>query len=100
MKQQLILQILREPDGKSPQEIKDACLAAADEIERLNDLILSSADPNELQPLPEAILVAGEFRHMAKKMILLAQRLEAIKPPTRAKSDLKGAIERIKRLIK
>jgi hypothetical protein len=35
MKQQLILSILRNPYGRSCQEIKDAGLAAADEIERL-----------------------------------------------------------------
>ena len=31
----------------------------------------------ELQPLPEALLIAGDLRRKAKEMILLAQRLEA-----------------------
>lgn len=45
----------------------------------------------DLQPMPEALLVAGELRRKAKDMILMAQRLEAtcLQPERKGKVSFK-----------
>lgn len=95
MEQKQILHILRNPEGKTFQEINDARLAAADEIERLQREILDGRSlPNsercdDLQPLPEALFVADELWRKAKELTLIAQRLEAFygRPESRRKVE-------------
>lgn len=56
----------------------------------------------DIEPLPEALLVAADLRRQARKMVLMAERLEASvpQPERREKGDMQGSIQQIRGIVK
>lgn len=87
MEQQLILHILRNPYGKGDQEINDARLAAADEIEKLQGELSKSRSFDHSDGLQRLGMIEELLQQLLKRLPAL---------PSGPVSDIKTEIAQVK----